>query len=65
MLRSQSNSILAVQLHTAENKGVAGMCVTVALIEQLWHRNTDLAFILSSTEFTAIHTIFLEFSVLI
>ena len=38
------------------------MCVTVTLIEQLWQRNTDLAFILSSMDFTAIHTYFRIFS---
>ena len=41
------------------------MCVTVTLIEQLWQRNTDLAFILSLTDFTAIYKYILEFSVLI
>ena len=54
-----------MQLNTTENKGAAEMCVTVTLIEQLWQRNTDLAFVLSSTDLTAIHTYILEFSVLI
>ena len=54
-----------MQLHTTENKVVAGIRVTVTLIEQLRQRNTDLAFILSSKDFTAIHTYILEFLVLI
>ena len=41
------------------------MCVTETLIEQLWQRNADLAFILSLKDFTAIHTYILEFLVLI
>ena len=41
MFRSQSNTRCAVQLHTTENKGLAGMCVTVTHIITVVHRNTD------------------------